>query len=89
MLKPDQYFYLANIFKRFDKDGNGTICLHKVKKGLYDIENGEALFDRMISSDIDGDGMIMVGFGKTEVGTTAHGDILDVDILKAKILVSY
>ena len=50
--------YLKSIFDRLDQDGSGTLSVLEVKKGLYDIENGEALFDRMIQGDVDGDGMI-------------------------------
>ena len=52
---PGQVEQLKAIFEKLDKDGNGTLSVMEIKKSLFDIENGEALFDCLRYGDIDGD----------------------------------
>ena len=54
-MKPDQVTFLADLFKKLDKDGSGKLSILEIKKALYETENGEALYDCLKSGDIDGD----------------------------------
>ena len=57
-IKPEQVIFLKNLFQKLDKDGSGSLSILEIKKGLYEIENGEALYDCIKSGDINGDGEI-------------------------------
>lgn len=57
-MRPDQVSLLKTMFNKMDSDQNGTLSEMEVKKGLYEIENGEALFDCLRNADIDGDNKI-------------------------------
>lgn len=41
-----------------DKDNSGKLSDMEIKKSLYEIENGEALYDCLRYGDIDGDNLI-------------------------------
>ena len=46
-IRPDQVKELRNLFKKLDGDGTGSLSTKEIKKSLFDIDNGEALFDRL------------------------------------------
>ena len=54
-IRPDQVSFLKNLFAKLDKDNSGSLCVSEIKKSLYEIENGEALFDCLRAGDINGD----------------------------------
>ena len=43
---------------KLDKDKSGKVCICEIKKALYEIEYGEALYDSLKFADIDGDHQI-------------------------------
>ena len=47
---------MKDLFEKLDVDKSGTVSTQEIKKGLFELENGEALFDCMLNADIDGDG---------------------------------
>lgn len=49
---------LTDLFKSLDTDGSGKISATEIKKALYMIEYGEALYESLSFADIDGDEQI-------------------------------
>ena len=47
---------MQELFEKLDEDKSGTVSMKEIKKGLFELENGEALFDCILNADIDGDG---------------------------------
>ena len=40
---------------KLDEDKSGKVSINEIKKALYEIEYGEALYDSLKFADIDGD----------------------------------
>ena len=46
------------MFRKLDKNGDDSISLEEIKKGLPDMEGGEAIIECLRYADINGDGTI-------------------------------
>ena len=55
---PDDIKDLKNLFMSLDVNGDGSLTLDEVKKGLEGKENADALLEIMQSADTDGSGEI-------------------------------
>lgn len=55
---PEDIKELKELFKVLDVDGDGSLSLEELKKGLHGKENGENILALLHSADTDGSGEI-------------------------------
>ena len=55
---PDDIKELKNLFMSLDVNGDGSLSIEELQKGLKGQENGEQILELMKSADTDGSGEI-------------------------------